>query len=110
MDEALAAMSRANISPAKLTPLPSRFIPFLFRLPTPIFRHAMAATLTIDRTARSSMSEDLALGRMTEIDYLQGAVIALAKQHGLNAPLCERVTVAIRQAEATKTVSPNLSP
>lgn len=110
MDEALAAMSRANISPAKLTPLPSRFIPFLFRLPTPIFRHAMAATLTIDRTARSSMSEDLALGRMTEIDYLQGAVIALAKQHGLNAPLCERVTEAIRQAEATKTGSPNLSP
>jgi 2-dehydropantoate 2-reductase len=110
MDEALAAMSRASISPAKLTPLPSRFIPFLMRLPTPIFRRVMAAMLTMDRSARSSMSEDLALGRMTEIDYLQGAVIALAKQHGLNAPLCQRVTDAVRQAELAKAGSPNLSP
>ena len=110
MDEALAAMSCAGISPAKLTPLPSRFIPFLMRLPTPIFRRVMAAMLTIDRTARSSMAEDLALGRRTEIDYLQGAVIALAKQHGLNAPLCQRVTDAIRVAESAKAGSPNLSP
>lgn len=110
MDEALTAMSHAKISPAKLTAVPARFIPFLFRLPTPIFRRLAAAMLSIDHTARSSMADDLALGRLTEIDYLQGAVIALAKQHGLSAPLCERVTTAVRQAESAKAGSPNLSP
>ena len=110
MDEALAAMSQAGISPAKLTPIPARLIPYVFRLPTPFFRRVMAATLTIDRSARSSMAEDLDMGRTTEIDYLQGAVIALAKQHGLSAPLCERVTLAIRMAETAKAGSPHLSP
>ena len=110
MDEALAAMSRAGISPAKLTPIPARWMPFLFRLPTPIFRRVMAATLTIDRAARSSMAEDLDMGRTTEVDYLQGAVIALAEKHGLTAPVCKRVTLAIRQAEIAKAGSPKLAP
>ena len=110
MDEALAAMSRAGISPAKLTAIPARWLPFLFRLPTPIFRRVMAATLTIDRSARSSMAEDLDMGRTTEIDYLQGAVIALAEKHGLIAPVCKRVTLAIRQAEIAKAGSPKLAP
>ena len=110
MSEALAAMARDGISPARMTPIPARALPYIMRLPTPIYQRLAAATLKIDRSARSSMAEDLTLGRLTEIDYLQGAVIALAAKHGLSAPLCERVTRAVRDAETTKAGQPNLSP
>ena len=110
MSEALSAMARDGISPARMTPIPARALPFIMRLPTPIYRRLAAATLKIDRSARSSMAEDLTLGRLTEIDYLQGAVIALAAKNGLSAPLCERITRAVRDAETAKAGQPNLSP
>lgn len=110
MDEALLAMSKAKISPAKLTVIPARVLPYLLRLPTPIYRHVMAANFTIDRRARSSMAQDLDLGRHTEIDFLQGAVIALAEKHGVSTPLCRRVADAVRLAEVAKSGSPCLAP
>ena len=110
MDEALIAMTKAKISPAKLTAIPARALPYLLRLPTPIYRHLMAANFTIDRRARSSMAQDLDLGRHTEIDFLQGAVIALAEKHQVSAPLCRRVADAVRRAETAKAGSPHLDP
>ena len=43
--------------------------------------------LKIDSQARSSMADDLALGRPTEVDAICGAVLRLAQAHGLQAPL-----------------------
>ncbi len=85
-DEALAALQAAGITPAKLTPLPPAKLPMLLRMPTPLFRVAAARMLKIDEKARSSMADDLALGRPTEVDAICGAVIRLAQQHGLQAP------------------------
>lgn len=110
MDEALQAMRAAGIEPAKVSKVAPRFIPFILRLPTPIFRRVAAAMLKIDPQARSSMWEDLQLGRPTEVDYLQGAVVALARQHGLPAKLCEQVANAIHQAESTAAGSPQWRP
>ena len=47
--------------------------------------------LQIDATARSSMWDDLEAGRVTEIDALCGAVMRLAAQHGMAAPLNARM-------------------
>jgi 2-dehydropantoate 2-reductase len=110
MDEALLAMAKAKIFPAKLTPIPARALPYLLRLPTPIYRHVMAANFTVDRRARSSMAQDLDQGRHTEIDFLQGAVIAMAEEHGVSTPLCRRVADAVRLAETAKSGSPCLAP
>jgi 2-dehydropantoate 2-reductase len=85
-DEALAALRAARIAPARLTPLPPARLPMLLRLPTPLFRWAASRMLKIDDKARSSMADDLALGRSTEVDALCGAVVRLARQHGLEAP------------------------
>lgn len=110
MDEALQALRVAGIKPAKISKVSPRFIPLILRLPTPIFRRVAAAMLKIDPQARSSMWEDLQLGRQTEVDYLQGAVVALAKQQGLPAPRCEQVANAIHQAESTGAGSPKWHP
>ena len=45
------------------------------------------------------MWQDLKQGRKTEIDYLQGAVIALAEQNKVDVPLMRRIVALIKDAE-----------
>jgi 2-dehydropantoate 2-reductase len=85
-DEALASLRAAGITPARLTPLPPARLPMLLRLPTPLFRLVAARMLKMDDKARSSMADDLALQRTTEVDAICGAVVRLAQRHGLEAP------------------------
>lgn len=91
MDEALAALRAAGIAPARLTPLPPRCLPGVLRLPTPLFRVVAARMLRIDAQARSSMADDLAAGRGTEVNMLNGEVVRLARANGLAAPANERL-------------------
>jgi 2-dehydropantoate 2-reductase len=87
LDEALAALAAAGITPARLTPLPPRRLPGVLRLPNWLFERVAARLLRIDAQARSSMADDLALGRRTEVDAFCGEVVRLARVHGGNAPL-----------------------
>jgi 2-dehydropantoate 2-reductase len=66
--------------------------------------------MKIDPQARSSMWEDLQRGRRTEIDYLQGVIIAIAERHGLRVPLSRRVLALVRAAEAAGNGAPRLTP
>ncbi len=86
MDEALEALSWAGIAPAQLAAVPARRLPAILRLPTPLFRLVAARMLRIDAKARSSMADDLALGRLTEIGALCGEVVRLAAGNGARAP------------------------
>ena len=90
-DEALAALQAAGIRPARITPLPPHWLPRVLRLPTPLFQRVARRMLAIDANARSSMADDLALGRRTEIDAFCGEVVRLAQAHGLQAPLNARL-------------------
>jgi 2-dehydropantoate 2-reductase len=86
MEETLGVLARAGVQPAPVSPVPPRWLPALLRLPTPLFRLLAARMLRIDARARSSMADDLRLGRTSEIDALCGAVVRLAQAHGLRAP------------------------
>jgi 2-dehydropantoate 2-reductase len=66
--------------------------------------------LAIDPAARSSMWEDLERHRPTEIDHLQGAILALADRTGVRAPLTERIVRLVKNAEAARAGSPRLTP
>jgi 2-dehydropantoate 2-reductase len=97
--EALGLLARAGIHPARLTPLPPAWIPRFLGLPDPWFARAGRSMLTIDPLARSSMSDDLAAGRATEIDWINGEVVKLARHVGGRAPVNERLCELVRQAE-----------
>lgn len=56
------------------------------------------------------MWQDLKQGRRTEIDYLQGAVIALAEKNHVDVPLMRRIVALIREAEAAGNGPPRLTP
>ncbi|HEX7922584.1 MAG TPA: 2-dehydropantoate 2-reductase [Bradyrhizobium sp.] len=110
MAEGLAAIRAEGIVPVSPTPLPSSWMPTLLRLPDALFDMLLGRTMKIDPEARSSMWEDLQRGRRTEIDYLQGVIVAIADRRGLEAPLSRRIIALIRQAEADGKGSPGLTP
>ncbi|RTD98556.1 2-dehydropantoate 2-reductase [Variovorax atrisoli] len=91
IDEALGVLKVAGIAPAQVAAVPAHRLAGLLRLPDWIFRIVAARMLRIDAKARSSMADDLALGRRTEIDALSGEVVRLAREHGLSAPRNSRM-------------------
>ncbi|WP_423461027.1 2-dehydropantoate 2-reductase [Ottowia sp. VDI28] len=95
MDEALAVLRAAGIQPARLTPVPPHRLPAILRLPDWLFRVLAARMLRIDAQARSSMADDLAMGRRTEVDALCGEVVRLAKSTGVPAPRNARMVELI---------------
>lgn len=97
--EALALLKRVNIRPAKVTPLPATWIPRVLSVPDAVFERLGRTMLTIDPLARSSMSDDLAAGRATEIDWINGEVVRLAERLGQTAPVNERLCELMREAE-----------
>lgn len=93
--EALGALAAAGIRPAQVAAVPPDRMPRLLALPNWIFLRLAARMLRIDAQARSSMADDLALGRATEIDALSGEVVRLARAHGGEAPLNQRIQTMI---------------
>jgi 2-dehydropantoate 2-reductase len=108
--EALDVLRTAGIRIVSATPVPASWTPFLLRMPDALFEAVLGRTMTIDPSARSSMSDDLLRGRRTEIDFLQGVIVNLAQKHGRDAPLSRRVVALIKQAEAAGKGLPNLTP
>ncbi len=106
MAEALAALRAAGIREKSSAPVPSRMIPFILRLPTPLFRRVAAQMIAIDPAARTSTAYDLEAGRPTEIDALQGEIVRLARQNGAAAPICAHVAGLIRKATPGARLSP----
>ncbi|KOO25083.1 2-dehydropantoate 2-reductase [Chrysochromulina tobinii] len=56
------------------------------------------------------MWSDLHYRRPTEIEYLNGEIVALGKKAGVPTPLNSRLYELVRAAEAANTGHPNLSP
>lgn len=110
VDEALAAMHAAGIRPARIDGVEPRLMPLGLRLPNLLFRVAARSMLAVDPQARSSMWEDLQRRRPTEIDHLQGTIIALAATSQTPVPMVVRVRELIRAAEAAGAGPPGLSP
>lgn len=84
---------------AKLTPLPAHWLPALLEVPDTVFRIAAHKMLALDPLARSSMQDDLAAGRKTEIDYLQGEILTLAASLDRRAPVNARLLQLVHEAE-----------
>jgi 2-dehydropantoate 2-reductase len=100
MVEALEVLKEAGITPAKLGPIPPDLLPHAIAAPDLLFRNTILKAQRIDPHARSSMADDLAAGRRTEIDYLNGEVVALARSLKLRARVNETIVALIKQAEA----------
>ena len=109
-DEALRVIRRHGIRPVSSTPVSVNVIPWVLRLPTPLFTSVAGAMLKIDPQARMSMSYDLMEGRPTEIDALQGEILRLGVAQGIRTPINAMVMDVVRVAELAGEGLPNLTP
>lgn len=109
MRELLAALRAAGIQPAKLAKLPPHMVPKVLTLPNRLFRALAKKMLAMDPLARSSMWDDLERRRGTEIDFLNGAVVELARAQGLEAPVNSSICELIKEAEEQGEGSPGMS-
>ena len=98
--EALDILKAAGITPAKLGPFPPNLLPHIIGAPDWIFRRMVLKVQKIDAKARSSMADDLAAGRKTEIDYLNGELVQLAERLQRSAPVNSAIVDLVRKAEA----------
>lgn len=98
--EALGVLAAANLTLARLTAIPPRWMPRVLTLPDAVFTRLAGRVLAIDPLARSSMWDDLEAGRQTEIDYLQGEIVALGERVGRTAPVNRKLVELVRAAEA----------
>ena len=97
--EAIPLIRASGVNPRAPTLIPPNVVVHVLRLPTPLFRLVAGRMLKIDPAARSSMWEDFQLGRKTEIEELQGAVMRLAEAQNRRAPLNTAVFEIVRRVE-----------
>jgi len=109
MTEGLAVMAAEGIPPVRLGKMMPRIARRLLPLPNVLFKRLAGAMVKIDPKARSSMWDDLSRGRPTEIDLLQGEVVALGERHGVPTPVNRAVAALVKEAEAAEKGPPGLT-
>lgn len=98
--EGLRLLNRANIRPAKVGAVSPALLPTVIASPDWLFNNVFMKAWKIDDKARSSMADDLAAGRKTEVDYINGELVALADKLGEQAPVNRAIVTLVHWAEA----------
>ncbi|MDA7853249.1 2-dehydropantoate 2-reductase [Porticoccaceae bacterium] len=103
--EWLAVAKAEGVELAQFTAVKPSWMPMVLSLPNWIFLRLAKAMLDIDPHARSSMWEDIKLGRKTEIAFLNEAVVKHAEKLGIDVPVNRKITALIHRLEKGDTVS-----
>jgi 2-dehydropantoate 2-reductase len=98
--EGLRLLKRAGIRPAKVGAVPPALLPLVLGAPDWLFNSIFMRAWKIDDKARSSMADDLASGRKTEVDHINGELVTLAGRIGGDAPVNRAIVALIHWAEA----------
>lgn len=97
--EALGVLQAAHITPAKVGAMAPALLPAFVGAPDFLFNTIGLKLQKIDAKARSSMAEDFSAGRKTEIDFLNGEVVALGAKHGVSTPFNSAIVQLVKGAE-----------
>ena len=100
MREGLEMLKRADIEPATVGPISPKTLPRIVDTPDWLFNAIFMKRWKIDAKARSSMADDLAAGRKTEIDHLNGELVRLAERLQREAPINAVIVDLVHKAEA----------
>jgi len=80
-----------EIDPRKMVKTLSRFGSITLRIGSRL--------IGLNDNARNSMWQSLARGKTTEVDYINGEIVKLAKNNNLDAPINEKLVELIKEAE-----------
>lgn len=102
MGELLTVAKQKNIALPKLTSVPAHWLPKVLSLPTFLFKLVANKMLNIDPNARTSMWWDLHNQKQTEIDYLNGAIVKVAAELGIDCPVNKKTVALVKQIETAQ--------
>ena len=100
MREGLDLLKQAEIEPVATGPVAPGRLPRMIDAPDWLFNRFFLKRWKIDAKARSSMADDLAAGRKTEVDYINGELVRLAERLQRGAPVNSAIVDLVRKAEA----------
>ncbi len=100
VEEAMQVYAAAGIRPAQVGPTAPEKAVRVLRWPDFLFRHIVLRVQGITRGSMTSMASDLASGRETEIDAINGEIVRLAERLGVDAPVNAGLVRLIKAAEA----------
>lgn len=101
MQELIDVSRAKGLSLPKLAAVPMRFVPKVLNTPNLIFNILGSKMMDIDPTVRTSMWWDISNGRLTEIDVLNGAVVAEGEKLGLKCPINRKIVEMVHQVESS---------
>jgi 2-dehydropantoate 2-reductase len=105
------AIARANAMPlTRIGPLAPPLVAKLLTVPDFVFFRLARSMMAIDPAARSSTLQDIDRGKVTEIDYLNGEIVALARRVQRDAPANRFVTEQVHRIERAGLPPPFLTP
>jgi 2-dehydropantoate 2-reductase len=107
--EGIAAMRANGMRIARVGRMLPTLAPTVLSLPNAIFLRVASLMVKVDRTARSSMLDDLELRRTTEIDYLNGEIVRLADARGVSVPVNRALIALVKKAEQARVGSPRIT-
>ena len=109
MQEGLAVFARAGIKMVSFGRMVPKLAPPVLVLPDWLFFRVAAAMVNIDPEARSSMADDLARGRKTEVEQLNGEIVSLGAEVGVPTPVNKAIVDLVHEAERRAGGSPCMS-
>ena len=99
MREGLELLEQAEIEPVGVGSVPPSRLPRIIGSPDWLFNRFFLKRWKIDAKARSSMADDLAEGRRTEVDYINGELVRLGERLQRDAPINRAIVELVREAE-----------
>lgn len=99
MRELLRVTKAKGIDLPRVTAVSAKLLPVVLSLPNFAFKRLANKMLAIDPSVRTSMWWDISLYKKTEIEYLNGAILSVAKTLELNCPVNRKITNLIKQLE-----------
>lgn len=110
MLEGLATLRSAGYRPRSVIGLPPAIIARALRLPNAILLRVAKRLVSADPSARSSTLQDLDAGKPTEIDELNGTIVALAHARGRVTPANATITEIVHALEGQAPPLPFVAP
>ena len=108
--EGLRIAALAGRPVASIGLLSPALIARLLLIPDWIVLRITSGIIAIDEEARSSTLQDLDRHKKTEIDYLNGEIVRLAREHGAEAPANAFITEHVHRLEGVQGNLPFLTP
>lgn len=108
--EAVELLERAGIAYRLPMPIPFSLYKALLTGNTPLLWWIARIKNGLNEGAYPSMVADIAQGRRTEVDQLNGEIVSVGQEHGLPTPLNGKIVELVHRMEAAGQPPPYLQP